>query len=403
MSRLRILDAILGLGLCLSEGCAPPPTPKAAPSAPAAGAEHEVSLAVAEDVVWERVLRLTGELVPAEESTISTKVGGRLESLDVDVGTRVHPGACIARIEAKDFELRERQAAASLQAARAVLGLDENAKAGDIDPEKTAIVREARAELDQARRDLERATTLVASGAATQSTKDTAETAVSAAESRWQAAKETVATRRATVTQREAELEIARQQSLDTKITAPYEGVVSERLAGLGDYLIIGSPLAHLLRTDPVRLRAIVSEQSSGLAREGQALRLNFDSGAAAIVAHVSRMSPALGARDRTLMLEADIANPEGLLRPGSFVRADLVLDPAARTLAIPPSALVRFAGIDKVFLDEADLAVERRVKVGRTEEKRVEILSGLQSGDRVVIEPGKLQGGTRLRVRAKD
>ncbi len=394
---------MLGVGLWLTAACAPTaPAPSAAetksPEAP-----REVSVAQAGDVVWERVLALTGELVPAEQSTISTKVAGRLASLTVDVGTKVHQGDVLARIEVRDFDLRLAQASAAVQAARAVLGLEVNAKASDIDPDQTAIVQEARAQLDQARRELERQKHLVSNGAATQFAQDTAQTDLSAAESRWHAAKETVATRRATLAQREVELDIAGQQLADTQIHAPYDGVVLERLAGTGDSLIVGSPLAHLLRNDPVRLRLIVSEQASGLVRPGQELRAHFDSGAATVVTQVARFAPSLGARNRTLVAEADIANPDGVLRPGSFVRADLVLDLAAHALAIPPAALVRFAGIDKVFVAEKDVAIERRVKVGRTEEKRVEILEGLKVGDVVVLDPGKLQGGARLRVRAKD
>ncbi|MEO6709126.1 MAG: efflux RND transporter periplasmic adaptor subunit [Planctomycetota bacterium] len=352
------------------------------------------------EAVWEKVLHLTGELVASEESVLSTKVAGRLESLAVDVGSIVHRGEPIARVEARDFELRQVQAAATLAAARAMLGLEESAEAKSIDTETMAIVREARAELDQARREVERQTSLVGSGAATQSVLDSATTAHSAAESHLQEARETIATRRATIAQREAELEIARQQLADTQVSAPYDGVVLERLAGTGDYLSAGAPLARLLRNDPVRLRVIVPEQASGLVHPGQELRAQFDSGSASVVAAVTRMAPALGARDRSLVVEADVGNPDGKLRPGSFARAELVLDAKATTLVIPPTALVRFAGIDKVFVDEKDQAVERRVKIGRVEAQRVEVLEGLAVGDRVVLEPGSLQGGTRLRVK---
>ena len=402
MTDKRSLETAVAACRGLMASCSPsaPASPRAANSTPAVA--REVSLAVASEVVWERVLHLTGELVPAEESTLSTKVAGRLASLAVDVGTKVHQGEILARIEGRDFELRLAQAAAGLQAARAVLGMEGTAKASDIDPDQTAIVRETRAELDRARRELERQTNLVKQGAATQSTQDTASTALSAAESRWQAAKETVSMRRATLAQREVELEIAAQQLADTAIHAPYDGVVLARLAGSGDYLSVGSPLAHLLRNDPLRLRMIVPEQASGLVQPGQELRAHFDSGAPALVAQLTRFAPALGARDRTLVVEADIPNADGTLRPGSFVRAELVLDPASRTLVIPPACLVRFAGIEKVFIAEKELAVERRVKIGRTEALRIEVLEGLKAGDTLVLDPGKLQSGARLVVRAK-
>ncbi|HTF90389.1 MAG TPA: efflux RND transporter periplasmic adaptor subunit [Planctomycetota bacterium] len=399
MLRRHSIHAALGVVIWLAAACSPSAPSKSAPP-PSAAAPRDVAVAQVTEAVWETVLHLTGELVPSEESVLSTKVAGRLESLAVDVGSVVRRGEPIARIEARDFELRQVQAAATLTAARAMLGLEENAEAKSIDTETMAIVREARAELDQARREVERQTSLVGSGAATQSILDTATTAYSAAESHLQEARETIATRRATVALREAELEIARQQLADTQVKAPYDGVVLERLAGTGDYLSAGAPLARLLRNDPVRLRVIVPEQASGLVSQGQELRAQFDSGSASVVAAVTRMAPALGARDRSLVVEADVKNPDGKLRPGSFARAELVLDAKATTLVIPPTALVRFAGIDKVFVDEKDQAVERRVKIGRVETERVEVLEGLAVGDRVVLEPGSLQGGTRLHVK---
>ena len=244
---------------------------------------------------------------------------------------------------------------------------------------------------------------LVAHGAATQMAQDEAASELAAAESRWQGARETIENRRATLAQREVELAIADAQLADTAVRAPFDGVVAERLASSGDYLDVGSPIARFLRADPVRLRARMPEQASGSVRPGQELRAHFDSGESSRTATVARVAPALGANDRTLSIEADLPNPEGLLRPGSFVRVDLVLDASARALSIPPAALVRFAGIEKVFVSEGGVAKERRVRTGRSDGERVEVVEGLKAGDQVVLDPGKLQSGTRLRVVAKD
>ncbi len=392
----------LGAGLWLAAGCSRPGSSGAA-AEQRPESVRDVHVAVAQEQVWERVLRLTGELAPAESATISTKVPGRLETLTVDVGSVVHKDDCVAKIEARDFELRLTQARAAVEAARTLLGLEPEASANAIDVAKLPLVREARAELDQAVLELERQTSLIKNGVTSQSVLDKARNDASAAESRWLAAKEIIANRRAMLILRETERALAEQQFADTRILAPFDGIVAERLAGTGDYINVGAPLARVLRSDPVRLKLIVPEQSSGAVKIGQELRARFDSGAAVQVARVARLAPALAGGDRTLGIEADIANPDGALRPGSFVRAELVLDSAARTLVIPPAALVKFAGIDKVFLAEQDLAVERRVKVGRSEAARIEVLEGLKAGDSLVLDPGKLQGGARLRVLPKE
>ncbi len=399
----HLLFICLGAGLWATAGCSRPGAAGAAASEQHPDAPREVMVTVAQEQVWERVLRLTGELAPAEAATISTKVAGRLESLGVDVGSVVHKGDCVAKIEARDFELRLAQARAAVDAARALLGLEPQAPASAIDVDQMPLVREARAALDQAGLELERQQSLLKSGVTSQSVLDKARNDASAAESRWRATKETIANRRATLILRETEMALAEQQFADTSILAPFDGIVAGRLAGTGDYINVGAPLARVLRSDPVRLKLIVPEQSSSAVKIGQELRAHFDSGAAGQVAHVKRLAPTLENGDRSLSIEADIANPDGALRPGSFVRAELVLDSTARTLVIPPAALVRFAGIDKVFLAEKDLAVERRVKIGRSEAARIEVLDGLKAGDSLVLDPGKLQGGAHLRVRPKE
>lgn len=397
-SKLSAWAVAILLGIAWAAACSPKPPPASAADEASQEPAPEFRVAVAEVQTWERVLRLTGELAPFEQATVSAKVAGRVMSISVDVGTRVHPKQTLFLLDPRDFELRLEQAQASLEAARALLG-----PTAQVDVESAAIVREAKNELDQARREVDRRTSLLAHGDASQSAMDEATTALNAAESRLQSARETVANRQATLEQRAVEVEIARQQLADTELTAPFDGVVAERLVGTGDYVSIGTPLARLQRNDPLRLRLNVPEQAVGRLVQGQEVRASFDSGAKSVVAKLVRFAPALGSRDRSLVVEADLPNANGALQPGLFARAELVLDPKASALVIPPAALVRFAGVDKVFVLEGQSVKEQRVLVGRVEDARIEVLTGLSAGDQVVLEPGRLQSGARIRVRSAD
>jgi RND family efflux transporter MFP subunit len=395
MLSLRSLRCELLFCLLFAGACAPQAPTASAQAVDSPAPVPEFKLSSAQLQTWERVLRLTGELATFEQATVSAKVAGRVMAPTVDVGSQVKAGELLFRIEARDFELRLSQAQASLEAARALLG------PGALeDVERAAIVREVQNELDQARRELDRRTSLLAHGDASQSAIDESQTALSAAESRLQTAREVVANRRATLTLREVEVQIAQQQLDDTLLTAPFDGVIAERLVGTGDYLSIGTPLARLQRNDPLRLRLNVPEYAVGELQLGQEVRASFDSGVDSVPAQLQRFAPALGSRDRSLMVEADLPNPDGALRPGMFARAEWVLDPQAQALVIPPEALVRFAGIDKVFVVEGELAQERRIQVGREEGPRIEVLEGLQAGERIVLSPGRLQNGARIRVR---
>jgi RND family efflux transporter MFP subunit len=113
----------------------------------------------------------------------------------------------------------------------------------------------------------------------------------------------------------------------------------------------------------------------------------------------VARLSPAIQEQSRTLTIEAEIPNERGLLRPGSFARASIVTQAAQPVVMVPASALVTFAGIEKVLGVKDGKSVERRVQTGRREDGRVEIVSGLEAGELVVVEPGNLTGGQNVMV----
>jgi len=97
-------------------------------------------------------------------------------------------------------------------------------------------------------------------------------------------------------------------------------------------------------------------------------------------------------------VVEAEIPNG-GELKPGSFARASIALGAGEPVVTIPKSALVVFAGIEKVIGIEKGLAVEKAIKTGRTLGEIVEVTDGLKAGELVVLEPGSLQQGQPVTV----
>lgn len=349
---------------------------------------------------WPVVLNATGELAAFEEATLSAKVAGRVEEIAVDLGSTVRTGELVARIGARDYELRAAQAEAALQAARALLGAEgDDPASDDVDPEATAGVRRARAELDDARRERARLIELEGGGVATQADLDRSEARLARAEAALQDALQETRNRRATVALRRSELASARQALADTRIVAPFDGVVAARLAGTGDYLTPGAAVARVVRVDPLRLRLEVGELDAARVRHGQRVSAVVEGVAQEVAGAISRLSPELGARSRTLIVEVDLPNAELRLRPGSFARAVIVTDPAAAALVVPAAALASFAGIDKLFLIEDGRAVERRVTLGRADAGRLEVVAGLAAGEEVVLAPAGLQAGDPVRV----
>jgi RND family efflux transporter MFP subunit len=341
---------------------------------------------------------VTGTLAAQDESTLSVKVPGRLSAVSVDLGSVVRRGQVVAQVEQQDYQLRIQQAEAALAAARARLGLAPDAPDERVDPEKTGTVMQARAVMEEARTNLSRVVTLVEQGVVARAEYDTANAAYKVAASRYQDAVEEIRNRQAVLAQRRSELALARQQLADTTVVAPFDGIVQEKRASVGEYLGAGAPVAVVVRVNPLRFRAEVPERDAANVRSGQPLRVTVEGNASAYAGRIVRLSPTITEQNRVLLVEAEISN-DGALRPGSFARADIVTDDAGLAVTIPTSAIVSFAGIEKVILVQNGKAQEKAVTTGRRVAEWTEVLAGVNVGDSVVVEPGNLQSGQAVNV----
>lgn len=359
---------------------------------------REVELAPAAMRPMERTVTVTGVLAAQERSTLSAKVSGRLQQVNVDIGSIVAKGDILAEIEPRDYELGLQQAAAALAQARAALGLAPEAESDTIELEDISSVQQTRAVLQEATNNRERVQNLSKSGIASQSEVDTAEAAYKVALSRHQVAMEEARTRIANVAERRADLELARKRLADTAIRAPFDGTVQSRPAGIGQYITSGTPVVELVRSDPLRLRLSVPERFSTQVRVGQPIRLLMDGPTNWFAGQVARLSPALDEQSRMLIVEADVPARESL-RPGLFARAELVLSEDEPGLSVPLNALTTFAGLEKIILMHEGKAVERVVTTGRRGQDWVEIVAGLAPGDLVVLNPSGLRTGSPLTV----
>ncbi|MBK9238851.1 MAG: efflux RND transporter periplasmic adaptor subunit [Acidobacteria bacterium] len=347
----------------------------------------------------ERAIAVTGTLAAEDQVTMAFKVTGRLEQLDVDLGTSVESGQTLASLASTDFQLRVTQADAALQQARARLGLPADGAEERIDIEQTSVVRQARAVLDQARLVRDRAASFAKDGIGSQADLDAAQANLRVAEGRYQDSIEEVHNRQALLVQRRTELELAKQAVTDSRLRAPFAGSVRERHATPGQYLAAGAPVVTIVKINPLRLRLSISERESAAVRLGQAVRVTLEGDSVVHIGRVARISPAIEEASRTLSIEAEVANPSGQLRPGAFANAEVVTDSVGTALLVPASAVVSFAGVDKVFVVADGKAAERRITVGRREADRVEILTGVTAGDRVVVSPGNLVAGDAVTV----
>lgn len=360
---------------------------------------REVHLARAEEGHLARTVEVPGTLAAQDQAQLATKVAGRVESVLVDIGSRVTAGQPITRLAPTDFQLRVEQAQAALVQARVRLSLSPEGPDRTVAPEETAGVKQAAANLKAAQLTRDRTSRLFDQQLVARSDLDTADANLAVAEGRYQDAIEEAGNRQGMLAQRRSELDIARQALADSTVVAPFDGAISERLVSRGDYVAAGAPVASLVRIHPLRLRINVPERESEGIRVGQKVLVQVEGDEREHTGRIARVSPALREDDRTLAIEAEVPNPDGQLRPGSFVRARIVIAAGQPAVLVPSSSIVTFAGLEKVIGVEAGKAVEKRVRTGQRLGEQVEIVDGVKAGDAVVVQPGNLVSGQPVKI----
>ena len=363
-----------------------------------AGTPRKVKTTAVVETPFGETVTANGTLAAYDQTTVSVKVPGRVSAISVDLGSVVSQGQVIAQVDPEDYRLRVQQADASLAQARARLGLAPSGADDNVDPEKTATVRQARAVLDEARFNRDRAARLVEQGVIAKAEFDNATATFKVAEGRYQDAYEEIRNRQGILAQRRSELALARQQLKDTAVVAPLNGIVQEKRTSVGEYLAAGAPVVNIVRMDPLRLRAEVPERESHTVRTGQNVRVTVEGDPNVYVGQITRLSPVIAEQNRVLMVEADVRN-NGKLRPGSFAHAEIVTNDAKMAVTVPNNAIVTFAGIEKVIVVQNGKALEKPITTGRRNAEFTEIVVGVSVGEKVVVDPGNLQSGQPVEV----
>lgn len=367
-------------------------------SSPAAAVRRNVQVVVVQPGVVERSITVTGSLAAKDQATLGAKVAGRLHQVLVDLGSQVRAGDVLARMQPRDYELREQQAKAAWSQARARLGLPLEGDSDKVDLDKSTIVLEATAILEEARKNRERILKLSAQGISSQSEVEGVEASYQVAINKFQEAMQSARERKAILEERRAEYDLATQQLKDTEVRAPFDGVIAERKASPGEFLPVSAAIVTLVRTDPIRLRLEVPERDAGRVAVGQQVRLTVEGLTNLHNGAIDRLSPSISAENRMLVVESDLKNP-GDLRPGLFVRGEIVLSESTNAIVLPREAIWSFAGIEKIFIASNGVAVDRPIVTARPKGDRIEILSGGALGDQVILNPGSLRRGDLIKV----
>lgn len=319
-----------------------------------------VQTAMAEARTVEKSLMVTGSLHPDEETTVSSEVGGRVRSISADFGQQVRRGQVVAQLDTTELSLQLERARAALAQAMARLGLEPGAAE---EPESTAGMRQAKAQLEDARARFARSRKLVETGDISRERFEEAERGMQAREAAYDAMRDEMRTQLASLRALRAEVSLAEKRVKDATIVAPFDGSVAVKHVSPGQFIKENVPVLTIVKTSPLRLRVEVPESAVSEVRVGTELKFTTEAAPGQEFAAVVReLNPSLDARSRTLTAEARLNGSDGRLKPGSFVQVRLITAKAAPVIALPSAAVYTVAGLNKFFTIENGKAVERRI-----------------------------------------
>jgi len=416
-SRSLLAAALIVAGLFVAAGCGGDKT-NAAPQRKAGTTTPQaltITTARVEAREVQRTAETTGSLLAWEEALLNTPVQGTVARLAVDLGDRVEPGQLVAELDKREFALAVEQAEAALRSAQdSVHRARAQAAASEANLRQVresikaweANDNRARAALEEARANLERSRQLLQKELISQREFDAARTTyetmlaqyqtsqveriqypdrVRVAEAQSQSDLSAVRVAESEVKRQEAALGIAQKKLADATLRAPISGAIAKRHVNRGEFVKDNAPVFTIVRSDPLKFTGTVPEQSALVVRPGQSVQLQVDAvPGRAFAGRVTRVSPAVDVTSRTVQLEAQVPNPQSLLKPGLFARGVIEVGRDRNVAFVPEAGVSYFVGITKLFVVADGKAQERAVKVGRKQNGAVEILSGVKPGELV-------------------
>ncbi len=370
-------------------------------------------------------LEATGTLSSDAESNVASTIGGKIVRVNFDVGSYVRKGDALVQLDARDAQIRLKQAKAQVEQQRKVIKQTEagvkqaiavlrqtqvrlGVRDGEVfDIKDFSQVISVTAQLKLAEKELKRYAKLLRTGDISQSAYDQRKSqrdaligqiaearsnaavaikAITTAEKAVASSKTLVANAKASVRTGQTQVEQARKAVADNIIYSPMSGYISERNADPGEFISPNQPnakIATIVRTAVLRLKIDVPEQSIGKVAVGQGVSAQVSAYPdRKFAGTIVRTFPSLNPQSRTLTVEAEVENVGGLLKPGQFATVRITQSKPEPAVMIPASAVRVDGERNLVFVVKDGIANERVVQTGLLENNMIEIKQGVQENE---------------------
>jgi RND family efflux transporter MFP subunit len=351
----------------------------AAESTDAARSLPTVNFSRVERSATKTQLVLPGNVQAMTEAPVLARATGYIRKRYVDIGDRVKAGAVMADIEAPELDQQILQAVASLDQVKSAVQ-----QAG-------AALEQGKANENLAKVTAGRWENLQKRGVVSKQENDTYQAQYAAQQANVQALTKAQAAAQSNVGAAEANLERLKQLKTYQTVRAPFDGVVTVRNVDTGALVNEGNTLLfRVAQTGSLRVYVNLPQSETENVKPGQHAILTIaELPGKKFDGTVTRTSNALDPTSRTLLTEVQVANTVGSLLPGMFAQVDLSVPRTNPPLVIPGDTLVvRSDGPQVAMIGEGDTVHFTRIQLGRDFGDRLEVLSGLEEGQRLVVNP---------------
>lgn len=372
--------ALIAVCIGATEGCGD--SRGSAPPASADVAPHAAVVQVRRAPL-SNTLSIAGEFLPYQEVELHAKVSGYIRNINVDIGDRVRKGQVLAILEIPELVAQLQAAGAGVRHSQEEITRAQN----DV----------SRAEADHAALHAGAARLRQASearpGLIAEQELDDATAKDRSAEAQVEAAKSALSASRQQLEVSQADERHYAALSEYSRITAPFDGVVTWRYADTGSLIQAGTsnvssmPVVKLSQANVLRLRIPVPESLAASVRDGEPADIRVKATDEHFSGKIIRSTDSLDRSTRTMQVEVDVPNQDYKLTPGMYADVSLRIQNDAAALTLPLQAINRGANKTTVLLvNSQDHVEEREIHTGIEGSDRIQILSGLNEGDRVIV-----------------
>jgi RND family efflux transporter MFP subunit len=354
-----------------------------------------VNVAVVQRSPGKSELVLPGSIQAVTEAPILARASGYIVKRYADIGDRVKEGDLLAEIDAPELGQQVRQAKAGLDQASSAL------------EQANANLQQGRTNAEMARITAERWGSLVQKGAVARQDADTYQFQYEAQRANVQALEKAVNVAKSNVNVAEANLGRLTEMQGYLKVRAPFAGVITLRNVDTGALVNDGNTLLfRIAQTDRLRTYVNVPQADATSVHVGQPANLKIpDLPSKNFVGTVTRTANSLDPSTRTLLAEVQVPNESGLLLPGMYAEVNFTTPRAEPPLVIRGDTLVvRGDGPQVAVMGPDGVVHYRHVQLGRDYGDRIEVLGGLEQGQRLVINPGdSIRENTKVKAAATE